>query len=437
MKRKNFFGFVVLGIAMSAACFISCSEKDDPFDGQEVVIESNVLEQGADETVNVSEDGTEGTSLTYDSWIRVFRRTNLSETSYEGEIVTVTLNNVIESEGDVLSKTKQAKVTSAASEKSSAGLQLSYEAVGEPQTKGKYVSVQDSALVCTRIVGDTVVVHRLIYQVATYDDGKTKQVMPYYRYENVTDGGVETQSFVTEENGASYNVTRYVSTIFVDFNGETYSSVKIVELKEIITDYLVSSKVINEGKELMEQDNKGTMTGTSKSWIEVEQEWSQSGIKTFKIEVILNNSMTVSHQLYSQEADEMYYGDFQFKREGSLSDAVACDERSEGLVTVTKFQQDYLYSVGDNATGKVFFDVTARYFYEVPVYQDEKLRYEMPYYTYNSQSSSMLFMGDWVEENGVYMHPITGSISSLFSTEALTSDAIWVAKFETELIYRP
>jgi len=439
MKTLSKLGFAILGVALSAVGFVSCSE-DDPFDDKnEVVIESNVLEQGTDSEVIADESGTDGISLSYDTWIRVYRRTNQASTEAGGEIVTVTLNNVIENENsDEVSALTKSRAGNDVSDGEEYFCRISYEAQDEPRQIKKYVTVQDSVLLFTRVIGETEITHRFLYQVAVYDDGKTKQVMPYYRYENVKDCGLKVE--VENETSAegAYKVMRYISTVSVDFNGKTYTSVKTAEKREAVADYLISSKVVAEDKDLLEQDNKTGYKGQSVSWIEVEQVWSESGTKRFKVETVLNNSMVPSYQLYSQEVPEKYYSGVQIKREGTFSDPIAEHQRTEGNVTITRYKQTYLLKCGAAYGQEKFFDVSGDFFYEVPVYKDELLQYEMPHYTYSSPSPSFSFASDnWVEEDGAWKCDVQIGFSSNFGYEAISEDVLWIYKYKTQFIYRP
>lgn len=439
MRTLSKLGFAILGVALSAVGFVSCSEDDQFDDKNEIVIESKVLEQGAEPEVTVDESGTDGISLNYDTWIRVYRRTNQASTEAGGETVTVTLNNVIENEAAAqMPATAKSRAIDNLSGSEEYSCRISYEAQNEPRQIRKYVTVQDSVLLFTRVIGETEITHRFVYQVAVYDDGKTKQVMPYYRYENVKDCGLKTE--VENETSAegAYKVTRYISTVSADFNGNTYTSVKTAEIKEAVVDYLVSSTVIDEGNDLLEQDNKIDYKGKSVSWIEVEQVWSESGTKKFKVETVLTNSMVPSYKLYSQEVPEKYYSGVQIKREGTFSDPVADHQRTEGNVTITGYKQTYLLKCSAAYGSEKFFDVSGDFFYEVPVYKDELLQYEMPHYTYSSPSPSFSFASNnWVEEDGVWKCDVRLGFSSNFGYEAVSEDILWIYKYQTQFIYKP
>lgn len=434
MRTFSKLGIAVLGMALSAVFVVSCS-KDDTFDGQkEVVIESKVLEQGADPEVSVNETGTDGIALSYDTWIRVYRRTNLSSTEVAGDLITVGLNNAIDSESsDAFSaeiKTRAENVDETAS------YNISYEMVGEPRQVKQYVTVRDSVLIVTRFVGKTQIEHRFLYQVAVYNDGKTEQVMPYYRYENLKDCGlkVEVENVASEDN--MYKVTHYTSCFSVEFNGKTYTSVKKAEEKEVILDRLVSSKVVAEGNELLEQDNKNDYKGRSLSWIEVEQIWSESGTKKFKIEAILNNSMVPSVRLYSQNVPEQYDATFQIKREGIFSEPVVNSQKTEGNVTVTQYKQTYVFKCSAAYSEEKFFDLSGDFFYEVPVYKDELLQYEMPHFTY-SQPRPIFSFSKWIEEDGVFKSNVKSGFYSNFGYEAVNEDVLWTYNYQTQFIYKP
>lgn len=434
MKKRGFLDIVVVAIAMWAACLISCS-KEDLRQDEEVVIDSNVLAQGVEETVSVDDGNDGGISLSYDTWIRIYRKTNLGETEPDGKIVKVRLNNVIETEDSANEKQPSELKTPAATDNSS--ISFTYDREGEPSYKEAYVLVYDSVMLCTRTVNDVLISHKLHYQCAVYDDGKTKQVMPYYRYENVKDLGLRIETRQEEVDGDTFFVKIYTSTISVEFNGKTYLSIQVLE--ERVVDSLISSVVVAEGKELLEQDNKTTLSGKSLSWIEVEQVWSQSGYKKFKVESILNNFMTNSYNLYSQRVPEMYYAIFQIKRDESLSEPERIKERiDKDVVVITENKQVYKLEIGAQYSDEKFFDLIGNFFYEVPVYKDKIMSYEMPHYTYDEIYYNMIFSGDqWVQDGEVWKHPVSGVIVANFGYEAVRDDLLWIYVYSTEFIYQP
>ena len=88
-----------------------------------------------------------------------------------------------------------------------------------------------------------------------------------------------------------YQRKLYKHSITAEFNGKAYTvNAEVVLRKELVGDYLVSRKVVDEGVELVSYD-LSAKTGVSKSWIKIEENWSQSGIKTLTKEVLLYNGL--------------------------------------------------------------------------------------------------------------------------------------------------
>lgn len=68
MRTKLFLSALMLGAMMTT--FVAC-DKDEPYVDPDKVIESEVINPGTAEDVTEKENGTEGMSLSYETWIVV------------------------------------------------------------------------------------------------------------------------------------------------------------------------------------------------------------------------------------------------------------------------------------------------------------------------------------------------------------------------------
>ena len=134
MKTKFFWLFVAAAVMTTAMTFTSCSEDDEPVIPE--VIESEVLDAGVDEDITSSSNGTEGTELTYQSWIVVRGQTRAA---FENK-VTVTLNKRLNNVAD------DQKVTGF--DFGRPEVSIDYKKNGEKKEQN-FVTVTDSVLVYT------------------------------------------------------------------------------------------------------------------------------------------------------------------------------------------------------------------------------------------------------------------------------------------------
>ena len=361
--KTNKFWFVMAAAAVLAGMvtLVSC-EKDEPF--QPEVIESEVLDQGMDESIKV-QSGTEGTSLSYESWILV---KGITRAEFENR-VSVTLNNQlkhISGELDVRDFNEGEAV-----------LEFSNKA-GESKKDG-FVTVTDSILVCTVRYPDFSFDYELTYQVGVYDDGVTRMVMPHYQYENITDKG-STFSAVEKvsEGDKEYEKRTLTHELEVTLNGEVYTVfAEFVLYKGRADDILRSSKVINEGSKIISSTETSV---TTLSFIEVEQEWSVSGVKSFRVETELVTKMTYSSEKCYGFVSSMWDHYHSPLRYVDTQDSVFISRRAEGNIEFTKVRKTQDVILSDAGEGEIKLAVThTACDYEVPVYKDAILTYEMPY----------------------------------------------------------
>ena len=213
MKTKSFFMHVSAAAAVICAMFVMVScDKDDPLLPE--VIESEVYEVGEAGEVT-AQSGTEGTSLSYESWIMV---RGMTRASFDNR-VSVTLNNEFANVDSIIrvSTFELGEMRTA----------LVYETAGNRQED--FVTVTDSVLVYKVMFNEFEFSYDLYHEIAVYDDGVTRQTMPYHPIRNVRDNGYEVEDldFVTEDNGEGGKIVYLRKllkhSIAVDFNGETYT----------------------------------------------------------------------------------------------------------------------------------------------------------------------------------------------------------------------
>ena len=219
---------MAVAVIMSAMTFVSCEE---PFELPEV-IESEVLDEGIEETITETpstdpEGASVGTELSYKSWIMVKGQTRAA---FE-ERVEVTLTNVFNNTDTtvIVDNFELGDYTTSLSHK-----------VRKTREDG-FVDIVDSILVYTVSFENFSFDYELDYEVATYDDGYTKQLMPYHQIGTIKDKGykVEDLEFVkeyTDEKEYERVFLRKLLThsISVEFNDKNYELTAKVELRKFV-----------------------------------------------------------------------------------------------------------------------------------------------------------------------------------------------------------
>ena len=239
--KKNWFVIVAAMIMSSVMIFASCSSDDDPMLPE--VIESEVLDDGVDSNVtsksNVAPDGTNlGTKLSYKSWIMVKGQTRAA---FENK-VEVTLNNAFNNT-DTLVKV--------------------YDFIVEPpkvevfnrkrsERQEGFVTVSDSVMVYSVQFAEFSFDYELDFEHAVYNDGVTKQNMPYHPIGTIKDNGYKLLDVDSEVSGDfAYACKNLKHSINVQFNGKTYKLKANVKLYRYIGSayepYILRSKLIAEG----------------------------------------------------------------------------------------------------------------------------------------------------------------------------------------------
>ena len=234
MKTNNFMHLMAAAAVFAGMVMFTSCNKDD-FELPEV-IESEVLDEGLSEEIT-TESTEQGTKLSYESWIMVKGQTRAA---FENK-VSVTLNSVVEDMEDTVEVYNW----------DIGDYQVSYNhEVAAQRTEG-FVNVTDSILVYTVKFDEFSFDYRLNYEVAVYDDGVTRQTMPYYYYANIKDnGGTLEVADSYADRDFSYARRIYRHSITVEFGGQTYEVEARITLKRTIgfaTDpYIVRSEVLEK-----------------------------------------------------------------------------------------------------------------------------------------------------------------------------------------------
>ncbi len=225
MKRNIYRFLIVLAIALTSITFTSCGPEELP-----EVISSEILGQGLDETITETpESELEGAEiaaeLSYKSWIMVKGETR---GSFE-EKVEVTLTNLFNNT-ETMVKVEDFNLGEYTTSLSSK--------IREIREEG-FVDIVDTVLIYTVDFEDFSYDFEIEYEVATYDDGVTKQLMPYHRLGVIKDKGYEIEYLdwaIEDETGSDfvYVYQLLTHTITVEFCGKTYDMVAKVKLRKYV-----------------------------------------------------------------------------------------------------------------------------------------------------------------------------------------------------------
>lgn len=377
MKTNKFWLVVALGAAL-AVCGLTSCEKDN-YELPEV-IESEVSDSGIDETVTetVNEEG--GVSLSYKTWIQVQGQTRASfdnrvEATLRGKLAD--FSREVEVANWHFGDKPETFVTRRA---------------GESRKDG-FVTITDSLLVYTVKYENFELAFELPFEVAVYDDGFTRQVMPYYYYSNLQDRGGKIENMDSgEDEGFAYAQKRYTHTIAVDFNGKTYEVTADVLLRRKLgpadEPYIVNSSLLSYG---ISPDE----TGYALSMLVVKQKWS-TGEEVDRNYVINLGAVIHSEVLHWVEIGA-YGGDL----------AIVSAELNEGVKSPRTTEEKFLSSFmveQDYVVKYNYFTITVQVAHDEAVYDDGVSEFDFPCYDFEKLENSFSFeKGNAGEdENGAY-----------------------------------
>ncbi|MBQ8677152.1 MAG: hypothetical protein IJ529_01630 [Alphaproteobacteria bacterium] len=194
-------------------------------------------------------------------------------------------------------------------------------------------------------------------------------------------------------------------------------------------DYLVSSRVVNEGCSILEQND---VSAVCNSWIEVEQNWSISGTKTLRFEARLQNGMERSVKVYTMNVPDKWDWMDPIKIVFDSDSSKLVDTRLEGGLKVCSYRLIRNMSIGVRSTNELLVETYTSFCYEKAVYTDEKLTYEMPAFEYKNDEYVFDFDGTkWFERQGVWYNPIK------IVTSAEFADVVYSWEYTDHFVYQP
>ncbi len=373
MKTNKFMQFMAAAVVVCGMLTMTSCEKDD-YELPEV-IESEVYESGVSSEVK-SQSGTEGTQLSYESWIMV---KGITRASFDNK-VSVTLNNQLNNVDSV--------ITVQSFELGEYTTDIDYQSIAQ-RTEG-FVTVTDSVLVYQVIFDQFSFAYNLQFEVPVYNDGVTKQTMPYHRYGNIKDNGytLEEMDFLVEasDNGMEYVYLRKLlsHSLTVEFNGCEYTLTAKIELRRNLgtAPRIVKSEVLEDGKDILQSGVFGALSEVHyQSWIKVKQFWSDGNV----VEKTYTNRCAVEISLNTESKMYKILPDIEIIREKAATVTGETEETAFG--SETEYIRSYVthksYEIKYN-----YFTLTYLFQDMVPVYDDNVTRHQMPNYQFDQISDS-------------------------------------------------
>lgn len=225
MKTNKFGPIMTLAMLWTAMMFTSCGDPLSP-DNQEVV-ESKVLDKGLSNKVSTKQlSGTDetgkqisGTELSYESWIKVQTKTapKTRAGGNDGDVVTVLLKDVFHNTDTTITfNNKFFDIGDYTTD-------ISYRIKGTRQDG--YITITDSVMVYSVIYEDFTFEYELEYEVAVYNDGISREIMPYHKIQNLKDNGITIEKLecVHDESLTVFARRQINHSVSVELNGETYT----------------------------------------------------------------------------------------------------------------------------------------------------------------------------------------------------------------------
>lgn len=247
MKTKIFWLAIVLGTILTI--FTACEKGEDELPE---IVNSEVLDRGLSNDVTVTGNETDGTTLSYESWIKVQQEV-MTRSTVKDKVISVTLNNLLT---DVKKDVEYYYVDFGTPETS-----ISYKMAGYHKSQEEdYVIVYDSVMVYTITYPCFSFSYELMFQVPVFYDGVTRHTMPYYRYENIRSGKA---SFTDMDSrvidGKAYSCKKFNHSILINFNGQEYEVKADFNLIRYLSEgdqpYLVRSEVKDKTITAKQSDN--------------------------------------------------------------------------------------------------------------------------------------------------------------------------------------
>ena len=166
----------------------------------------------------------------------------------------------------------------------------------------------------------------------------------------------------------------------------------------------------------------GAKTGVSKSWIEIEEKWSESGVKKVKKEILLYNGLPdeASNNFSLRVNSKVSFSSLSVGKETrNVSDY---SERVEDDFVVKRHLLFSTFPVtsSEDEQAKGTHDVLVTY--ESAVYSDGYITYEMPHFEYGAVNTEIHLVRDWKEDGRNATMGIRFSSVTNFSSVTYTLD---------------
>lgn len=273
---------------MSMLCtilfFASCEKAE-----KEIVINSSVLNSGKSSEVtdkkSVNDRGCATTSLEYSSWIRLQMETKAVKEQELSVLVSAKLSDLIDTI-DVRSLNIFNTITNV----------LDYQE-NESRVENNVTIIDSSMIYKVDFSGDLTFTYDLNFEVPVYNDGFTNQIMPYHRVKFVNSNDFEVQETDPIIDGTKIYACRIVKhSIVVSFNEKKYVVHATILCRKLVSSdgqaAIVTSKVVDEGKELIYTDHLSFRT-----WLKMKHSWSDNTMT----EVVYDAN--VSHNVEFDQSD--------------------------------------------------------------------------------------------------------------------------------------
>ena len=390
MKTIKFWSIITVAVFLAAMMFTSC---EDPL--EEEVIASEVIDEGVSSKVTThqisgtTESGAtiSGTELSYESWIKV-KTTTAPKTRASGDddVITVLLK-------DVFHNTDTTVLVNSLDIPEEYTHEISHRVNGN--RRDGYVIITDSVMIYTVNFDDFSFDYKLEYEVAVYDDGITKETMPYHKIKNIRDNGykLENMEFSVEPNfqdiPSVYLRKKLSHSITVEFNGSDYTLNAKVILKRYLGPHpcIVSSELLDSGISDIDDDARVT---TYKSWIKLKHQYSDKTTSTQTHVVDLDGILKYTPSSYKvlESADVSFIS---AKKELLQQDDILWNEN----VQTTDFIYDLTFEYN-------LFTLNYKLHEEHAVYDNVVARFDFPILQYGEikEEHTLKLTGTYTAEDG-------------------------------------
>lgn len=399
MKKQ----FTLIVAAMAAiATIVACDKEVE-------VISSEVLDTGS-EKVEVVSSCISGTQLSYETWIKM----NL-ETKASGE--------------QVVKATLKADISASMFDVKTDGFELqpvklSYSYREDGRKTDGFVTIIDSVMVCNLDYGAFAYDQELKYQVAVYDDGISKETLPYHRFDKSLTVGDYTLNELDNVGimEAIYERRIFIQQLKTTFGGQQYKLNNSLVLMKLVSgienpsalekpDYRTKTEILDMGYT--------DLDGCCKSWLKARQYYSDGYTRDIECSVNIGGGSNHSIMPYitlpnadiKLESYEIKKGETELG--GGMNKTEWVIVYTTEVICALKYNQ---------------FNADVTFVREIPYFQDELVTYPMPsidYSNFKVEEPEVRFVENtYTETNGYFASwYFTQSVSADYGTYTFNSSA--------------